>query len=93
MKKYATVPILVKLKRFFRACSRPCLKFRHDCSVGLCSDTGCEPLGEAKLKTESELRLIDLAKLIALLTLISVILSLVTGAVIAAIRHGSRDGD
>lgn len=86
MKKYAAVPYILKIKRFGRDISKPCLKNHALYSVGFCRDEESEPEHEAKLDAEFTVSVLDLAKFTAVAAGIAAGLAVVVRLIIALCR-------
>lgn len=87
MKKYATVPYILKVKRFGRDISKPCLKNHAVYTVGFCRDSETDPEHEAKLDAEFTVSVLDIAKIAAIAAGIAAGLATVARLIIAACRN------
>ena len=87
MKKYATVPYILKIKRFRRDISKPCLKNHAVYTVSFCRDPEQEPEHEAKLDAEFTVSLFDIVKVGAIISGIAAGLAVVLSLIIAVCRN------
>ncbi len=80
MKKYITVPYIIKAKRLQKKLADPCLKGDFSYSVSLCDNEEAEAKATAKSEGSFSVKLIDIAKLMlafsALCSLIALIFNL-----------------
>ena len=81
MKKYATVPYIIKAKRFKKEIERPCIKNHAVYTVGFCSDRDEEPQHEAHLDAEFSVSLLDIFKIGAFFAAITAVICTLVHAV------------
>lgn len=89
MKKYATVPYILKAKRFKKEVSKPCLKNHAVFTVGLCKDDEAEPAHEAHIDAEFTVTLLDIVKFAAITAGIAAAMGAIV-RIIASMCHGNR---
>lgn len=87
MKKYATVPYILKAKRFRRDVSKPCIRNHAVYTVGFCRDPETDPEHEAKLDAEFTVSVLDIVKVTAIAASIAAGLAAVVRLIIAACRN------
>lgn len=87
MKKYATVPYILKAKRFRRDVSKPCIRNHAVYTVGFCRDLETDPEREAKLDAEFTVSVLDIVKVTAIAASIAAGLAAVVRLIIAACRN------
>lgn len=87
MKKYATVPYILKAKRFRRDVSKPCIRNHAVYTVGFCRDPETDPEREAKLDSEFTVSVLDIVKVTAIAASIAAGLAAVVRLIIAACRN------
>lgn len=87
MKKYATVPYILKAKRFRRDVSKPCIRNHAGYTVGFCRDPETDPEREAKLDAEFTVSVLDIVKVTAIAASIAAGLAAVVRLIIAACRN------
>lgn len=87
MKKYATVPYILKAKRFRRDVSKPCIRNHAVYTVGFCRDPETDPEREAKLDAEFTVSVLDIVKVTAIAASIAAGLAAVVRRIIAACRN------
>lgn len=87
MKKYATVPYILKAKRFRRDVSKPCIRNHAVYTVGFCRDPETDPEREAKLDAEFTVSVLDIVKVTAIAVSIAAGLAAVVRLIIAACRN------
>ncbi len=87
MKKYATVPYILKAKRFKRDVSKPCIKNHAVYTVGFCRDRDDEPEREAKLDAEFTVSVLDIIKITAITAAISAMLCAVVRILVSLTSH------
>lgn len=87
MKKYATVPYILKAKRFRRDVSKPCIRNHAVYTVGFCRDPETDPEREAKLDAEFTVSVLDIVKVTAIAASIATGLAAVVRLIIAACRN------
>lgn len=87
MKKYATVPYILKAKRFRRDVSKPCIRNHAVYTVGFCRDPETDPECEAKLDAEFTVSVLDIVKVTAIAASIAAGLAAVVRLIIAACRN------
>lgn len=87
MKKYATVPYILKAKRFRRDVSKPCIRNHAVYTVGFCRDSETDPEREAKLDAEFTVSVLDIVKVTAIAASIAAGLAAVVRLIIAACRN------
>ena len=87
MKKYATVPYILKAKRFRRDVSKPCIRNHAVYTVGFCRDPETDPEREAKLDAEFTVSVLDIVKVTAIAAGIAAGLAAVVRLIIAACRN------
>lgn len=81
MKKYATVPYIIKAKRFKKEIERPCIKNHAVYTVGFCGDRDEEPQHEAHLDAEFTVSILDIIKLGAIVAAITAVVCTLVHAI------------
>lgn len=85
--KNATVPYILKAKRFRRDVSKPCIRNHAVYTVGFCRDPETDPEREAKLDAEFTVSVLDIVKVTAIAASIAAGLAAVVRLIIAACRN------